>query len=155
MSRLTRTSLPNSKEMLNPRVVRNVKQNLTAERKKMAKYADRGTKIPAEYKGGEKVLVQLGRRNWIGATILKKSGEPRSYVTRTDNGSVLRRNTIHIAKTASTSISSKSTATTGEDQQDTSGKGNKPEPLQKLSQDGGKSTKSTGTLRFGKVIRKP
>lgn len=45
---------------------------------------------------GQSILVQKSHRNWIPAEVIQNESTPRSYKVKTSEGSVLRRNRIHL-----------------------------------------------------------
>ena len=99
-SRRTRTLLPTSKQLLDPEVATNVTESIQL-RKKAAKHQyDRGAKQLPQLSSGQIVRVQPVNHGekWKKATVLKQVKE-RSYLVKTPNGHIYRRNREFIRAT--------------------------------------------------------
>lgn len=99
MSRTTRSILPATVEQLKPKIVSGVEQQLIDIRNQQKLYHDRGAKEAPQIQVGDKVRVQRGKRDWIGATVVQNTDKPRSLIVQTQNGKKYRRNTIHLYPT--------------------------------------------------------
>ncbi|XP_061170285.1 uncharacterized protein K02A2.6-like [Saccostrea echinata] len=99
MSRRLRSDLPVHPSLLKPRVNDqfDVKHSMMSEKVKSKQYYDRRSRLSAPLDTGEKVRVQLHSKTWTPAVVLKPHNE-RSYLVKTPNGSVYRRNSRHIVK---------------------------------------------------------
>jgi hypothetical protein len=91
MGRMLNTKIPTSKEQLAPRLPDHemVKGRLNQNQLIQKKYYDQGTKEQPPLQVGEGVRVKL--QTWQPAVVTQRL-EPRSYVVKTEKGSVLRRN---------------------------------------------------------------
>lgn len=99
LSRITRSLIPTPQENLKPKIVNNVSDTIRLEREKQKSYHDRNSKPASELQVGDKIRLQTSARNWTGATILRETDKPRSFMVKTDSGKVYRRNTIHLHHT--------------------------------------------------------
>lgn len=96
MSRLTRSTLPMSTEILRPKTIDGVRDSLCKERQLQKAYADRGARNPADYEQGDRVMVQDPKsKQWFPSKVLRKFGSNRSYLL-SDGERTFRRNTQHI-----------------------------------------------------------
>lgn len=95
-SRRTNTTLPTTIELLKPKVMDNVTDELSRLRAKQKIYADVGSKIKSSLNVGDRVVMQQGHRKWISAQIIAKAKRPRSYVVKANDGQVYERNSIHL-----------------------------------------------------------
>ncbi|KAK7584247.1 hypothetical protein V9T40_008790 [Parthenolecanium corni] len=96
MSRQTKTLLPVSSENLQPKIVSNVPDSLSAARQQQKLYADRRATPQPSFQQGESVLVQEGSRYWVRGRIVEVLPEPRSYKVETESGQIFRRNSSFI-----------------------------------------------------------
>lgn len=99
MSRTTRSLIPIHEQKLQPEIVRNVEKQLQLLRGKQKEYFDRNTSPAHPLEIGDKVRLQQSARKWTGATVSKTTNEPRSFIIKTDDGRVFRRNTSQLHKT--------------------------------------------------------
>ena len=99
-SRRTRTTIPTSKELLQPKAAKNVADEIRIRRQHTKLWYDRTAKALPELVIGQGVRMQpltiCGE--WRRATVIKKVGE-RSYLTQTEGGQVYRRNWKHLRVT--------------------------------------------------------
>lgn len=98
-SRATRSIIPTNRKNLHPKVIENVTEELTNLRMVQKKYFDKVSKKMEELQAGDKVRMQIGHRDWIGAKVIEKTQHPRSVVVETVNGNQYRRNNHHLHKT--------------------------------------------------------
>lgn len=92
-SRRTRTLLPTRTELLEPKVADNVPSDIEHRRRKAKAYYDKGAYPLPALTIGEVVRMQpLDRTgSWSKVAVVKKIAE-RSYLVKTDQGHLLRRN---------------------------------------------------------------
>lgn len=90
--------LPTSTSLLTPDGSERVHQRLTERQHKQKLYFDRQTKTLPDLREGENVRMQRGE-SWQPAMVLHKHEQPRSFVVRTPDGRVYRRNRKHLRKT--------------------------------------------------------
>ncbi|KAA0714109.1 Retrovirus-related Pol polyprotein from transposon opus [Triplophysa tibetana] len=98
MGRRLKTKLPTSSKLLTPKGSKKVQEQLKQRQLKQKMYYDKNTKQLPEISPGDKVRVQQGQI-WNPATVLRKHDLPRSYVLRTSDGKIYRRNRKHLLKT--------------------------------------------------------
>ena len=71
----------------------NVYANLKRRQDTQKRYHDRSAKdLNPLYPGQEVMLQDSGKCTWVPAKVVSECDEPRSYMIRTPNGNVLRRN---------------------------------------------------------------
>lgn len=99
MSRATRSIIPVDEQQLKPKVIDDVSAQLQLLRDKQKEYHDKHTKPARELAVGDQIRLQQDNRKWIGATVLSSAEKPRSFMVRTDDGSVFRRNTSQLHPT--------------------------------------------------------
>ena len=92
-SRRTRTLLPTRNELLQPKVAANVQSDIEYRRQKAKAYYDKGAhSLPALQIGDTVRMQPLDRTgSWSKVSVVKKVAE-RSYLVKTDQGHLLRRN---------------------------------------------------------------
>jgi hypothetical protein len=96
MSRRLKSNLPTHNELLQPSVVVGAKSALQERSKKQEHYYNRGTKPLPSLKPGETVRVRQGNL-WQPARVEEKHWTPRSYMVRTPDGQLYRRNRQHLS----------------------------------------------------------
>jgi len=102
MNRRTRTLLPMTKQLLQPRVVfpeKDVK-DLKRRQEQQARYYNRNAKDLPPLEEGDSVRMkpfQLGKKTWKKATVSERLDE-RSYIVETPDGDTYRRNRCHLKK---------------------------------------------------------
>ena len=99
MGRRLRTNLPVATSQLQPKVIDpnmvKAKQN---ERKAHQKQNyDKGSRQLPELKKGERARVQI-QGKWKPVVIMDKAGTPRSYIVKTEEGKLLRRNRKYLMR---------------------------------------------------------
>ena len=99
MGRRLRTKLPVSTSLLTPEGALKVHDKLKEKQAKQKSYYDVHAKRLPELHAGENVRMQSGN-SWKPAVVLSEHGQPRSYVVRTPEGRVFRRNRRHLRETA-------------------------------------------------------
>uniref|UniRef100_A0A6P7G5G1 Uncharacterized protein LOC114336126 n=1 Tax=Diabrotica virgifera virgifera TaxID=50390 RepID=A0A6P7G5G1_DIAVI len=98
MSRMLRSTMPCTAEMLEPKVVENVRDKLLENKQKVEKHYNNTAHERAPFQPGDNVVIQnWPNRTWSPAKVLQSQG-PRSYVLQTDTGNTVRRNSSHVRK---------------------------------------------------------
>lgn len=102
MIRIIRGILPVQQSALKPKVIENVPKELLKLRELQNSNADPNPKrkVVPSFTEGERIRMRTGHREWKSGIVLAKSKHPRSYIVRSDEGSVLRRNVYHLHKSA-------------------------------------------------------
>ena len=99
MGRRTRTRLPTSTKLLNPKLPSRVKQQVETKRRKQARYYNRGSKQLPELQPGDVVRIRPDpnstHKTWRKGVCHEKVA-PRSYEVMSD-GKMYRRNRRHLA----------------------------------------------------------
>ena len=90
MSRASRTKIPVSQELLEPKLATKVKQQLEACQQNQAHYYNQGAKPLTAVKPQEVVRLRQGT-TWIPALVNEKAETPRSYLVTTATGQQYRR----------------------------------------------------------------
>lgn len=91
MSRVLKAKLPTVETLLKPKVCKNVKDTLQQVQSKQKMFYDRtAVKLPLLVEK-ESVWVRKDKL-WEPAVVLNKHQAPRSYIVKTESGSVVRRN---------------------------------------------------------------
>ena len=75
-------------------------------KEKQAEYFNKGTRKLPSLMEGERIRVLKGK-TWKTATVIKHNVEPRSYIIKTEDGKVLRRNRRHCLKTENPIVETK------------------------------------------------
>lgn len=97
-SRRTRTLLPISSELLKPKILGDVKENLTKINGRTKFFHDKTAKSRnVSFQPGDNVVFQKNKR-WEHGTIINRHKTPRSYNLRGENNRTVRRNTIHLRR---------------------------------------------------------
>ena len=102
LNRRTRTLLPTTKQLLQPRVVfpdREVK-DLKRRQDQQTRYYNRRAKDLPPLEEGDTIRMkpfQLGKKTWKKATVCERLDE-RSYIVETPDGDTYRRNRCHLKK---------------------------------------------------------
>ena len=104
MNRRTKTLLPTTKSLLQPKVTypERAAQQLERRKEQQARYYKRDSKDLPELAEGDVVRMKpfrLGDKAWKKATVTKRLDD-RSYTVETSEGSIYRRNRNHLKKTA-------------------------------------------------------
>jgi hypothetical protein len=100
-SRVMRTKLPINGQVLKPKLVsKDIQDEMKDNQRQQKTYYDRRSiKNIEEFFVGQDVLVQnICNKQWEKARIIEKLPQPRSYLLKHINGSIQRRNSIHIRK---------------------------------------------------------
>ena len=97
MGRRTKTLLPTSDKLLQPKTIhqKTVQNELTKRRDRQKYYYDRHAMPLKAFSKGDQVMMK-GRDRWQPATVLNKVSAPRSYVIKTPQGQIYRRNRQHL-----------------------------------------------------------
>lgn len=92
-SRRTKTLLPTTSELLQPRVPNNITEDIEFRRQKAKAYYDKGAHPLPPLEIGDTVRLQPQDKahSWSKASVIKKVAE-RSYLVKTAQGHLLRRN---------------------------------------------------------------
>ena len=98
MSRIARTKIPISQELLLPAVASEAKQQLVQQQKRQKQNYDKSTKPLPPLEIGENVHLRQGNI-WIPTTVSGLASAPRSYIITTTDGQQYRRNRRDLLKT--------------------------------------------------------
>lgn len=97
MGRRLRTTIPTPKRTLKPIFsMKGTIKSLQDMQDRQKKYADRRAKPMKPLEGGQEVLIEKSTRNWIPGCVVNKDKAPNSYQVQTEQGTILRRNRIHL-----------------------------------------------------------
>jgi hypothetical protein len=96
MSRSTRNQLSSNQHQLEPVVKENVTAELSRLRQKQKYYADSKTVTRPTFKIGDNVAIQEKHREWYTGEIVENASTPRSFIVRTQDDKLLRRNSKHL-----------------------------------------------------------
>ncbi|GFS27367.1 endogenous retrovirus group K member 11 Pol protein [Elysia marginata] len=92
-------TLPSKIKGTNPKSV-DIKQRLTDRQITRKHYYDTHTKeLPVLQPNSKVTVLDTTTGKWSPATVMKHSGEPRTYVVQTDSGQILCRNRLHLRET--------------------------------------------------------
>ena len=98
MGRRLKSKLPASTTLLTPENRAQVQDNLKCRQIKQKSYFDRQTQKLPDLRTGENVRIQKGD-TWQPAVVVERHQLPRSFIVRTQDGRVYRRNRKHLLKT--------------------------------------------------------
>ena len=98
MSRTARTKIPATKELLQPCVPTDVRQQLESRQRQQALYYNKGAKPLQPLKANENVRLRQGS-TWVPAVVSESANTPRSYIVTTTNGQDYRRNRRDLLQT--------------------------------------------------------
>jgi len=98
MSRRTKTTLPTNTKSLLPVVVSGVSKKLKSIHEREKILSDKNKREASIFQVGEKILYRAKHKLWLPATIINVGPEPRSYIIKTSEGAVYRRNAWFIRK---------------------------------------------------------
>ena len=106
LGRRTKTILPTARSLLESKscITRQETEQLQLMQKRRARYYDRSSRdLPVLHEGGRVRMkpFQLGDKSWKKATIVERLDE-RSYDVEDTDGTVYRRNGVHLEKTRDT-----------------------------------------------------
>ena len=105
MNRRTRTQLPTTKSLLQPKVTypERTTQQLERRKEQQARYYNRGSKDLPDLAEGDvlrmKPFIRVGDKAWKKATVTGRLDD-KSYTVETSEGTIYRRNRNHLKKTA-------------------------------------------------------
>lgn len=99
MGRIIRSNLPIKSSLLKPKVIDNVPNKLSKVRSVQNDFANRKSRQTKTLFEGDSIRIQRSKRDWCGGTIISKHEQPRSYIVKTDDGRIYRRNSHHIRAT--------------------------------------------------------
>lgn len=105
MNRQLRTKLPITADLLNSKAVESCKPQLIARQEKQKYYYDRHSATLPNVNKGEIVRVQKDSKQWEPAIVDQKLAD-RSYVVRTGDNQLYRRNRRQLLKTRETTLPS-------------------------------------------------
>ena len=105
MSRTARTKIPATKELLQPCVPTDVRQQLESHQRQQALYYNKGSKPLQPLKANESVRIRQGS-TWVPAVVSESANTPRSYIVTTTNGQDYRRNRRDLLQTGELRTSS-------------------------------------------------
>ena len=98
MSRTAGRKIPATRELLQPRVPINVRQQLEARQNQQALYYNKGARPLQPLEPNESVRLCQGKA-WVPTVITDTANTPRSYIVTTANGQDYRRNRRDLLKT--------------------------------------------------------
>ena len=98
MSRIARTKIPVSKELLLPEVPSEAKQQLAQRQKRQKLNYDKSTKPLPPLQNGESVHLRQDNI-WVPATVTGLASSSRSYIVTKPDGQQYRRNRRYLLKT--------------------------------------------------------
>lgn len=98
LSRTARTKIPATRELLQPRVPTNVRQQLEARQNQQALYYNKGARPLQPLEPNESVHLRQGKA-WVPAVVTDTANTSRSYLVTTANGQDYRRNRCNLLKT--------------------------------------------------------
>lgn len=104
MGRRLRTKLPTSSALLTTDTMSQVHEQLKQRQKKQKQYYDRMAKYLPDLQPGEGIRMRKGD-SWKPAVVLDKHEQPRSFIVKTPDGKLFRRNRRHLRKTNETDSS--------------------------------------------------
>jgi RNase H-like domain found in reverse transcriptase/Reverse transcriptase (RNA-dependent DNA polymerase)/Integrase core domain/Integrase zinc binding domain len=81
---------------------KDISAQIESNRASQKRYADRHSKQQAEFAPSESVLLQNGPREWFSAKVIDKHSSPRSYIVKSEDGKIYRRNSKNIRKSYTT-----------------------------------------------------
>ena len=97
--RRLRTLLPTTAPILNAHNRQDIRKKLKERQHMQKHYYDQHSKPLEPLENGQKVLIHNGEK-WVNyATVQRKRHTPRSYIVRTDDGKLYRRNRRHLRPT--------------------------------------------------------
>ena len=144
MSRLTRTKIPVSPDVLKPKVVSNTEALLKKREKDQERYYNKGSRILPELEEGQKVQIRTDPKlPWVKG-VVKNKGDKRSYEVKTETSTV-RRNRRHIIPTEKGQVLSSLYDT---DERATQVEPVLKEPEQTLQEETSKQTKAVTPTRI-------
>nr|XP_039263235.1 uncharacterized protein K02A2.6-like [Styela clava] len=97
--RRTRTLLSTSKSLLRPKIVTNIEPHLKKRKDIQAKYYNRGTRELMKLYPGQLVRMKPDRRKRWRKGRIERHVDIRSYLIRTEDGGLYRRNRRHLRHT--------------------------------------------------------
>ena len=97
MSRVTRTKIPTTEDLLKPRAPEDVHTQLKRCQERQTKYYNRSTKSLRPLLPNEGIRIRQGKL-WKPAKVLGTAQTPRSYIVQTPDGQQYRRNRRHLFK---------------------------------------------------------
>lgn len=92
LGRVTKTTMPCSKENLKPKIMQNVPTELRKVQQKQNEYANQKTRVIKFKRKFD------GHRDWRSGTVIQDTQFPRSVIVQTTNGSLYRRKLHHLRK---------------------------------------------------------
>lgn len=101
LGRRTKNNVPIAAELLEPKVVKDIKKRKQANQKRQEKYYNRDAKNLEPLRKGDVVRIQPRGKNvtWEKAKVVEEVAH-RSYIVETESGVQRRRNRRHLRKTA-------------------------------------------------------
>jgi hypothetical protein len=81
-------------DLKNEKITAQIERN----RNRQKHYADQHSKRQPEFEPRENVLLQEGPKKWFSAEVIERHTAPRSYIVKSEDGQVYRRNSKHIRK---------------------------------------------------------
>ncbi|VDH88954.1 Hypothetical predicted protein [Mytilus galloprovincialis] len=95
MGRRCKTKLPITKKLLRTEVPENAKKTFVKKQEKQKLYYDKKTKELSKLNVNDNVYVQREKR-WEPAVVVQNTDNSRSYIVKTENDKLYRRNRKHL-----------------------------------------------------------
>lgn len=96
MGRSLRTLVPKKTSLLKPKFpTKNTVHQLHENQRKQKQYYDATTTNLKHLNVQDPIYLQVGHRNWTPGTVIQKHS-PRSYIVKSSDGAIYRRNRIHL-----------------------------------------------------------
>ncbi|XP_031335047.1 uncharacterized protein K02A2.6-like [Photinus pyralis] len=99
MSRMCKTKLPISADLLNPKLCERVDDKLRYRSERNETYFNKGAKPLSDMNAGQNVTIfNHVNKNWEPGQIVSKHDSPRSYNVQINSGETVRRNRVDLRK---------------------------------------------------------
>ena len=92
MGRRTKTTLPTSERLLQPKIIRQVHEELKKMRESAKNCSDKNKVQDKEFLCNQDVLLKIKDRHWVPAKVIDRENSSRSYIVKTKDGKTYRRN---------------------------------------------------------------
>lgn len=97
MSRLLRTNLPCTQELLKPKVPLNVREQLMLTKEKSRAIYNKTAKDKKSFTLGDNVIIQNApNKEWCAGKVIGEADGPRSFIVKNEKSNLVRRNERHI-----------------------------------------------------------
>lgn len=98
MSRRTKTLLPTTNKLLQPKVMKEVTKKLEEKKNREKSFADKRKRESPVFQPGEHILFRKNHQDWLPALVVSPATEPRSLIIQTPDGVRYRRNSWFIKR---------------------------------------------------------